>query len=196
MEAQAKAAIAPISFEKIQEDYEARGIDITDVNNVLGSGPRPGHFEQWHASKGLPTHDEDGRHFCSSKIFYKQYQKDPDGDPAAPLYVNLWHYLLKISDPISWTEGKGERSKTTPVAEFMLTVIKDVHDDDIDEMRCRIDPEGEIPDDIFDHHVNNLRILHRQETEARKIMLEIIDEYGTETPKYGKVIMIEMKVDC
>ena len=196
MEAQAKVAIAPISFEKIQGDYEAKGIDITDVNGLHGSGDKPGHFEKWHASKSLPTHDEDGKHFRSSRIFYKQYQDDPEGGPAAPLFVNLWHYLLKISEPIPWIEGNSERSKTTPVAEFMLTVTKDIHDDDIDELRGRIDPEGELPDEIFAHHVNNLRILHRQETEARKLMLEIIDAYGTETPKYGKVVFMAMKVDC
>ena len=196
MSAEPDIKIAPISFEKIQEDYEAKGIDITDVNNYLGSGAKPGHFEKWHASKGLPTHDEDGTHFRSSKIFYTQYQNDPKGKSAAPLYVNLWHYLLKISEIIPWNEGECKRSKTTPAAEFMLTVAKDILDDDIEDLRRRIDPEGELPDNIFDHHVNNLRILHRQDIEARKLMLEIIDTYGMQTPKYGKVVMIEMEVDC
>ena len=100
MASQPKPVVPRIAFEAIQDDYHAKGIDLTDVNQVHGNSMGDGHFERWRKAKGFPDHDSEGTHFRSSKIFYRQYQQDPAGEASQPLFVNLWHYLLKISDSI------------------------------------------------------------------------------------------------
>ena len=195
MDTQAKDTITPISFERIQEDYAAKGVDITDVNGLHGSAVGPGHFDRWHKAKGLPERDAEGKHFGSSKIFFQQYQADPDGEAAAPVFVNLWHYLLNISMAIPWEETESERTKTAPVLEALLTVTEDIQDDALPDLREKIGAVGAEHDSVFERFVSELRAQHRQDVEARRMMLEIIDTYGTEVPEYGKVVLIDMKVE-
>lgn len=195
MSTQAKDTITPISFEKIQEDYAAKGIDITDVNGLHGSAGKPGHFEKWHKTKGLPERDAEGIHFGSSRIFFEQYQTDADGEAAAPVFVNLWRYLLHISMVIPWEETESERTKTAPVLEAILTVAEDIDDDALPELREKIGADGAEHDGVFERLVSELRARHRQDVEARRLMMEVIDTYGTEMPEYGKVVLIDMKVE-
>ena len=193
MEAQKTPTVPRISFDKIDEDYRAKGIDITDIHNKQGSSIAHGHFQKWLKAKGLPDHDEDGVHFHSSKIFYRQYKQDPEGEAAAPLFVNLWHYLLHISQSIEWTTTENEHTKYAPLAEAVLHVRQPVSEADLERYRQTMGDS--LTDEELAYHVENRRIIHLQDLDAREHMREIIETYGVEVPKYGKLLFIEMKVD-
>ncbi|UOL48660.1 hypothetical protein [Pseudomonas phage Astolliot] len=52
------------------------------------------HFTKWHAAKGYPENDSEGKHFRSSQIWYAEYKADPMGNGLRPPYKNFWHWLL------------------------------------------------------------------------------------------------------
>jgi len=185
-----------ITFEALDDEYLEKGVNLTDLNNSLGGPGCDGHFEAWHKSKGLPKHDEKGVHFRSSKEHYAQYQQDPEGEAKRPLYVNLWHYLLMISESIKWNEGDSERSKSMPLAKDVLFIRPAVEENEIGELRKRIEENAPIPDAAFQHYLDSRRIQHLQDIEARKLTLRIIEEKGVEVPNYGKILFVEMKVEC
>lgn len=188
-------AVPTILFETIEEDYRAKGIEITDVNGLLGSGEKSGHFERWHKAKGLPDFDSEGKHFLSSKIFFSDYQNDPEGEPAANLYVNLWHYLLQISEPFEWTETDSERRKIAPIVSGLLIVQPDLPDEDLEKARKELEAKGTLTDEMFEHYIKIRRERHKQDIEAKRLMEEVIEHYGVEVEEYGKILFIEMVVE-
>lgn len=158
MKPEVKSESPVISFDKIYEDYRAKGIDLYDVKNMLR-------------------------------------RADNDEDPPSVPYVNVWHYLLAITEIIPWQETDSERTKIAPIADFLLTVPSDLPDDQLAEARQSLEAQGALTDEMFDHYVKIRREQHVSSIEARRIMREILENYGYDDAKHGKIALIEMKVD-
>ena len=184
--------IPVFTFEEIGAEFEARGIDIQDF---AGSD---GHYHRWHCNKGLPQHDTEGKHFGSSKIFYQQYQDDPDGEAACPPYIDFWHELVDVSQSVPWKERPGYREKTVPIASTLWPDIPDATEEELTAARNRMEERigSPLPDYAWAEMRKEILLRGIRAAKAREITQEILDKHGVEHATFGKVVMIEMKVDC
>lgn len=191
-----KPNLPVVSYDTISKDYLDRGIDLYDVKKMFGKPKGKGHFEAWHESKGLPEFDTKGVSFESSRKFFALYKEDEMGEKSAPAFVNVWHYLLRLSEDIPWHETSTEKVKRMPVAEAILTIPEELSDEKIQNARKKLEKSGPIPDYAFDQFINRVKMERIEAIESRKIMREILDTYGIDDDEYGKVMIVEMKVDC
>lgn len=187
-----KPYIPVISFDTIHADYMAKGIDLYDANRMFSQTAGKGHYALWCKSKNITENEEDP---VIARQNYQLYKDDPDGEAAAPLYVNVWHYLLDISKMVPWNETEDETTKAVLIAEAVLTVKSSPSDEDLELIKSKLEMAVPVPDGIIEHIQKERRDSQKQSAEAREIMLEVLEQYGKDIPEYGKVMMIGMKVD-
>ena len=185
---------AAISFDTIRDDYLARGIDLYDVKGRHGGTMGAGNYEDWHKAQGLPDHDAEGKHFRSSKIFFKQYKDDENGEAKAPLFINVWHYLLDVSKPIKWTTTENEHKKAMPLCMAILPDLYEVTEEETANYKAYLKGFDEMTDEIIEEQVARNKESRLASIEARKILVDIINEYGTPDPEYDKILIIDMRV--
>lgn len=181
-----------LQYEDISREYEARGIDLTDIRK---SGS---HFARWARKNKLPSTDADGQHLHGSKIYYQQYLEAPDGMKAKPAFVNFWHMLLKVGEGIPWQEGKDRRDKIIPVIPDIIGNPEVPSAEKLAEARKKLEIEAGRP--LDDH---SWEMIERQAVEApdraaecKKILQEITEKYGVDVPGFGKAVKIHMTVEC
>lgn len=86
-----------VTFNKLAEIFKKQHrIDLYDVYRAGN------HFDKWHRSKGYPIRDEQGKHKNSSQIWFKEYQRDPEGVISSPAFFNFWHFC------IDWSKNNGD----------------------------------------------------------------------------------------
>lgn len=186
---------AAISFDKIYKDYYDRGIDLYDVKGRHGGAMGASNYEKWHKAQGLPDRDTEGKHFGFSKIFFKQYRDDENGQAKAPLFINVWHYLMNVSKPIEWTTTEDEHRKFMPLCIAILPELLEVSEEETANYKNYLKNFDKITDEIIEEQVAQNKESRKASIEARKILIDIINEYGTADPEYDKILIIEMKVD-
>ncbi len=179
---------ALIEFDKIAEDYKAKGIDLTDINGVYK--PTLGHYDKWLKTSGISKKDAD----ADMQGTFAKYQADPQGEAAKPLYVDVWHYLLAISDVIPWTTDANEHKKVMPITESFLTVRADIDAKEMQLLNKRQETSEAMPPEFFKAYIENRRTLFLQQTAARQVMLDILADYGSPLKGYGNTIYIIMRV--
>lgn len=187
-----KPYIPVVSFDTIHADYMAKGVDLYDANRMLNQTAGKGHFASWCESKNIPENEEDP---VVAKQNYQLYKDDTEGEAAAPLYVNVWHYLFDVSEVVPWNEAENERTKSVVIAEAILTVKPSPSNKDHELIKSKLEMAGPVPDGIIEYIQKQRIYVQKQSAKAREIMLEILEKYGKDIPEYGKVMMIGMKVD-
>lgn len=186
------AGIPVFTYKEIARDFKTRGVDIRDL---AGS---KGHFDSWHAAKGLPTHDSEGKYKNASQIFYRQYQEDPEGEAVCPPYIDFWHELLNATETVPWQELPGRRVKTVPVSPQIWPTVPEPTEDAMSEARARLEAQigKPMPDEVWKGVREDLMLRGPRADRAREIAAEIVERYGAEHPAAGPVAMIEMDVSC
>lgn len=181
-----------LRYEDISKEYEARGIDLTDIRKSCS------HFTRWARKNKLPATDAEGKHLHGSKIFYQQYLEAPDGMKAKPAFVNFWHMLLKVGEEIPWQEGKDRRDKIIPVIPDVIGSPERPSFEKLAEARKNLETKIGRP---LDNH--SWEMIEREANEApdraadcKRILQEITEKYGVEVPGFGKAVKIHMTVEC
>jgi len=181
-----------MTYEAIEADIQAQGREARDL---LGSD---GHYDAWHKAKGLPKKDGQGKHFGSSQEFFRAYQDDPAGADARPPYADLWQFLLKAGEPVEWTEGRGERTKTIPVCSAMFADPPDWTEEQIAAGRARIEEHNGAP--MEDRHWDEFaRDVRKGPAAARRCIQEIrdvLERHGQPHPEFGNMLMVTLTVSC
>lgn len=182
--------IPTVEFEDLHRDYKARGVDLYDL---MGG---QGHYDAWIRRSGLPAHDAEGKASGSSKLYYRMYQQDPQGEGACPPRINFWHMLLRLTDNVPWNESPGRRHKRAPVGPRMVRVPKDPTEDELAAARARLEAEGPIPDDAWEGVRREAMLTRPLAEKTLEILTEMAERHGVEVPGLGKIFLIGMTVDC
>ena len=103
-----KVSDRTITFEELENHFKSKyQIDIRDFHRGAG-GDR--HFDKWCKANGISRAEASG-----NQAIFTRYIEDPEGQAKAPEYFDFWHWLLKQTDDIPWTEKSGGRWKIAPL---------------------------------------------------------------------------------
>jgi len=192
MNAAMMAAVPIVDYDAIAADYGTRGVDLGDL---MGSA---GHFDRWRRRGRLPAIDAEGVHHSSSRLYFAMYHKDPQGAGACPPSASFWHWLLKASEPVHWTETPGGREKMMPLAKNVFACPPDVTEDEMKAARERIEArDGALPEEAWMQLERSARDARVEARRSVEIVEEIVARHGAATTTgYGDMVLVRMTVSC
>lgn len=127
--------IKPKTFPPAVDYHEL--IDALEVKhgyNVRDFSNHAGHFWTWHASKGYPDVDPQGKEVSESQIWFAEYRADPEGQAKRPEYQDFWHWFIDQSDEIyngcimSFYIGDYLDGEYGEIPTFVTTILTDMHE--------------------------------------------------------------------
>lgn len=101
------------------------------------------HFDQWCDARGYGSTDPEGTRRGSSKVWFTEYQRAPDGKKKCPPHQSFWHwivadgeigngseFILDVGDLLDDDDGS--------LPDFVRTILGHIRDEFGDELEMHV----------------------------------------------------------
>lgn len=177
--------LAVVAFDDLAERFrKERRIDVRDALSARN------HFDNWHRRRRLPVTDDEGLHKNSSRMYFRLYRDDPDGEASCPPHADLWHWLLDAYRDFPWDEAPARRTRSVPVVRGMVAIPAPPTDEELAAGRARLEAaNGRVPDEAWASLETSLRQRPAIATRIAE-MLDIAADW------HGGMFILTMEVAC